>query len=184
MIILSVDKFTISKMEFYKQLTPTLWFGNAPQGIVHANVIINIGIPLKDGNGKPYSKCIQVAVPDIELLDSEMQKIIKRLNDISAFITTLGKNNVYIHSSSNIQGLLLLAGYHMVKTGVWNTANVVEKLDTINFSSEDHDWEKNNCADLARALEKGDLTTYSELSKAAPKRIFTSNSFRKILISI
>lgn len=171
-------------MEFYKQLTPTMWFGNTKEGIVHANVIINMGIPLRDDSGKPYAKCMQVAVPDVELLDSEMQKIIKRLNDISSFITTVNKPNIYLHSESNIQGLLLLAGYHMIKIGAWTTSNVVENLDTINFTDSDREWERNNMADMSRALEKGDLDTYNKLSKAAPKRIFTSNSFRKILVSV
>lgn len=172
------------ELKIYKQLTPNIYCGNVPDGIVHANIIINLGASLRDGSGKPYSKCMQISVPNVELLDSELKKVITKLNEYSAFITSAGNVNIYIHSVDNIQGLLLMVGYHMVKIGAWNVENVIEKLDTLLFTDDDHSWERLNMADMSRALEAGDLPKYATYVKEAPRRIFTSNSFKKILMSV
>lgn len=173
-----------SKLKIYKQLTTNISCGNTTDGMPHAVVIVNIGSPLCDDSGKPYPKSVQISVPGVELLDSELKKIITKLSEYSNLISSAGNVNIYLHTTDNIQGLLLMVGYHMVKTGVWTADSVVENLDTLLFTTEDHQWERLHSANMARALEDGNLPLYTQYLTEAPKRLFTSNSFKKILMSI
>ncbi len=173
-------KFTAAQeVQFSRQVDDKLIVSTSTADFVKAHIVVAVGIVAKVDK---VPKMIHFGIPNTELLDEEMPKIVALCNSIVSEILKIqgmGKK-VLIYAGDNPQGALLLVGFYKKKLGE-SSASTVKWLNTMNYTAEDHAWEKKYNNVMVKAHADGDMDAYLLLDSERPKGIFRFASFAKCL---
>lgn len=130
----------------------------------------------------------QFVVPDTELLDNEVPKILTKLESISNTISELRENgrSVFIQCADGKNKSLLVAGYYLIKRGGMDPVRVVDLLIGLYFTPAQRDEEVADKLRLERVQREEQVAPLSEddmkrQEARHARRALTNRSFQKIL---
>lgn len=167
------------EVQFFRQVNDKFFISTSTDGFDKAHVVVAVGIVAKSDK---IPKMIQFGLPNTELVDAEIPKVVMLCISIVTEIIKIqstGKT-VLVYSGDNPQGALLLAGFYKRKLGE-SPESVVKWLNTLNYTDADYAWERTYNNAMVKAYETKDMITYKKLSSETPKGVFRFTSFMKCL---
>jgi len=167
------------EVKFFKQINDKFIISTSTDSFDKAHIVVAVGIVAKSDK---IPKMIHFGIPNTELVDAEIPKVVMLCNSIVTEIIKIqstGKT-VLIYSGDNPQGALLLAGFYKRKLGE-SPESIVKWLNTMNYTEADHAWERTYNNVMVKAYENKDTETYKKLQEEMPKGIFRFSSFVKAL---